>query len=174
MPNDKGQIFESSNLAGTQSESKLLNPARIYEIPRESRCLDPTELAKLEQSFRSWAEDSPRPDVRESRRRILLIFLLIRYTGARLNEVLTLDLGRNIDVTNRIVRYGNVEAIESSSLREVQISSELMSEIRQTMNDLSVTAKRRLVIKSGCRHMSGASSMRRAVACGFATGSRFP
>ncbi len=167
MPNDRGKIFESSNLAGTQSESKLLNPARIYEIPRESRCLDPTELAKLEQSFRSWAEDSPRLDVRESRRRILLIFLLIRYTGARLNEVLTLDLGRNIDIINRIVRYGDVEAIESRSLREVQISSELTSEIRQTMNDLSVTAKRDWLLRVDPAHVRR-KFYERAAACGFA------
>ena len=115
MSKDKGQIVEFANLIRPRVDSNVLNPARIYEVPQENRCLGPAELARSKQSFRSWAEDSPRADVRASRKRILLIFLLIRYTGARLNEVLTLDLSKHLDVTKGVVRYRDIETVENDS-----------------------------------------------------------
>jgi molybdate transport system regulatory protein len=167
MAKDKDQSSEFSNLIGARADSNVLNPARIYEVPRETRCLDPTELARLEQSLRSWAEDSPRADVRVSRKRILLIFLLIRYTGARLNEVLTLDLSKHLDVTKGVVRYRDIEAAENASQREVQISSELMSEIQETINDPAVEGETGLLLQVDPAHVRR-KFYERSVACGFA------
>jgi len=166
MPKDKEQIVELANLVGARADSKVLNPARIYEVPQENQCLGPTELATLEKSFRSWAEDSPRADVRASRRRILVIFLIIRYTGARLNEVLTLDLSKHLDVTNGVVRYRDIEAVENASQREVQISSELMSEIQETMNDLAVARETGWLLQVDPGHVRR-KFYERAMACGF-------
>jgi len=70
---------------------------RIVSLATGDECLDTTQLNQLEQSFREWAEDSRRSDVRLSRQRILLIFLLIRYTGAKLSEVLALNPFEDID-----------------------------------------------------------------------------
>ena len=64
---------------------------RIFTAPDQDQCLNPVQLHRLEQSFREWTEATSRSDIRMSRRRILLIFLLIRYTGAKLSEVLGLD-----------------------------------------------------------------------------------
>ena len=119
--NADGQNSESSGFATVHPNSGPMNPARIYAVPRETRYLDPTDLAKLEQAFRLWERASSRADVRISRKRILLIFLLIRYTGARLNEVLELDLSKDIDAPKGIVRYRNVSGVNSSPAREVQI-----------------------------------------------------
>ncbi len=68
-------------LAGAAGESS----------PDGNRCLDTVQLTRLEEAFRQWLEAAARPDVRLSRKRIVLIFLLIRYTGAKLNEVLALN-----------------------------------------------------------------------------------
>ena len=106
--------------------SDIPNPARIYAAAEQSRCLDPTQLAKLEQAFRSWSEASSRADVRASRKRIILIFLLIRYTGARTSAR---------DEAKRVVRYGDALSSESWSRREVQISEELMREIQRALSD---------------------------------------
>ena len=144
-----------------------MNPARIYAVPQETRYLDPTDLAKLEQAFRLWERASSRADVRVSRKRILLIFLLIRYTGARLNEVLELDLRKDIDESKRIVRYRNVSEVNSSPAREVQISSELMSEIQATLHDLAFAEKAALLLKVDAGHVRR-KFYERAVACGFA------
>ena len=71
--------------------------ARILSVPENARCLDAVQLQNLEQSFRDWVEAPRSPGLGMSRQRILLIYLLIRYTGARLNEVLKLDPHRDID-----------------------------------------------------------------------------
>lgn len=167
MPKDTGKNFESSDLTGARAKSNFLNPARIYEVPHESRCLDPTQLATLEQSFRSWSEASPRPDTRASRKRILLIFLLIRYTGARLNEVLTLDLRKHIDASKDVVHYANVKAADNRANREVQISSEFMSEIRTTLNDPAFAQERGALLKVDAGHVRR-KFYERSLACGFA------
>ena len=59
---------------------------RIVSIAEGDECLDYSQLNQLEESFRGWAKSSKREDVRLSRLIVLLIFLLIRYTGAKLNE----------------------------------------------------------------------------------------
>jgi molybdate transport system regulatory protein len=64
-----------------------------FFVSPTTKVLDPVQLAELERTFRDWATASPRRDVRMSRQRILLIFLLIRHTGAKLNEILDIKAG---------------------------------------------------------------------------------
>lgn len=123
------------DLMRMQANSLTRNHARICEVPDEARCLDPTDLARLEQAFRSWAVASARADVRASRKRILLIFLLIRYTAARLNEVLALDLRHDVDAEKKVVRYGRANGNDNGTQRDVQISAELVSEIQEALTD---------------------------------------
>jgi len=83
----------------------------------------------MESSFRRWANESRRADIRAARLRILLIFLLIRYTGAKLNEVLELAPQRDIDYKKRSVFFRG-----SQSAREVQISEALSVEIQSLLS----------------------------------------
>ncbi len=77
--------------------------SRIISIAHTGPCLDTAQLNQLEQSFRNWVTDSPRADVRFSRRRILITFLLIRFTGAKLKEVLAVNPFTDIDSQNHAV-----------------------------------------------------------------------
>ncbi len=117
--------------------SKAINQGRIVSRPDEGGGLDTMQLNRLEQSFRDWADSSPRMDVRLSRRRILIVFLLIRYTGAKLNEVLALNPFEDIDPERQIVlfRGGNVD--KGVNPRPVQISTTLSQEIKETLADPS-------------------------------------
>jgi molybdate transport system regulatory protein len=108
---------------------------RIVAGSEGSRCLDTVQLSRLEQSFRDWVQDSARWDVRLSRRRILLIFLLIRYTGARLNEVLALEPSRDMELDRQMVVFGRTEAGPHRPAREVQLPETLAQEIRQAIDD---------------------------------------
>jgi len=85
--------------------------------------------------LRSWSDVSTLPHIRSSRKRILLIFLLIRYTGARLNEVLTLDLSKQFDISKRVIRYDNLKSTKDLGQPEVQISSELVAEMQAILNE---------------------------------------
>jgi molybdate transport system regulatory protein len=109
--------------------------ARIVSMPNESHCLDTVQLNRLEQSFRSWANGAPRADVRLSRRRILLIFLLIRYTGAKLSEVLALNPFHDIDFKHHLVFLGRTEKKNGRPPREVQIPEVLSKEIKSLLDD---------------------------------------
>jgi molybdate transport system regulatory protein len=111
--------------------------ARIVAITSEGQCLDPVQLNRLEQSFRAWAEGAARSDIRLSRKRILLIFLLIRYTGAKLNEVLALDPFQDIDTQENLVVFGKPEATSDRPPRQVRIPEALSREIQAALDDVA-------------------------------------
>ncbi|SDB49393.1 molybdate transport system regulatory protein [Desulfonatronum thiosulfatophilum] len=98
-----------------------------FSVPPDVKMLDSVQLAEMERSFRNWVNDSVRQDVRRSRRRILLIFLLIRHTGAKLHEILELQV-TDINLEERVVRVGG-EGAENS--RQVEIPDDLVEELRQ-------------------------------------------
>jgi len=125
----KGKSDGHPGMAGTISH------ARILSTEGNARYLDTIQLQKLEDSFRSWAEAPGRSDIGISRKRILLIFLLIRHTGARLSEVLHLDPSADIDYKNHLVRLCKGGAETGRPCREVEISEALSVEIRKTLDD---------------------------------------
>ncbi len=120
--------------------SKILSAAerttrkRIISTIEADQFLDTVGLNRMEQSFREWVNASLRADVRLARRRILLIFLLIRYTGAKLNEVSRLDPFHDIDHERQSVFFRNAAGLEQSA-REVQISEALSREISSMLDD---------------------------------------
>lgn len=109
--------------------------ARILSASDPARCLDAVQLQRLEESFRSWVESSKNPNLLWSRKRILLIFLLIRYTGARLSEILNLDPWLEIDCDKQLVHLRK-SGDGNASGREVQIPELLSTEIRKTLDAL--------------------------------------
>ena len=119
---------------------KGMNQGGIVSISEQGQCLDPIQLNQLEQSFRQWTEISPRADVRLSRRRILVIFILIRYTGAKLNEVLALNPFKDIDFKKQTVNFNSQNPDTKNLPRQVQISTILSSELQETLSDLFKTA----------------------------------
>ncbi len=104
-------------------------------------CLDTAHLYQLEQAFRKWAVDSPRSDVRLSRLRILITFLLIRYTGAKLNEVLGVNPLTDIDTTHHAVTYGITGPDTGSKSRKVHLSESLCHEILELIRTPLFKAK---------------------------------
>jgi molybdate transport system regulatory protein len=111
---------------------------RIVSVPQgPQKFLDTVQLSHLEQSFRDWAEGSERTDIRLSRKRILMIFLLIRYTGAKLNEVLAIDPYRDVDYDRQTVVLGKGKAGSGRPPREVQMPETLSTELKFWMDDPS-------------------------------------
>jgi molybdate transport system regulatory protein len=105
------------------------------EIPikDQGKCLDSNQLHELEQSFRIWAGAPLRSDVRMARQRILIIFLLIRYTGAKLSEVLNLDPFRDIDVETYSVSFGRLAGESGRPQRKVHLAGAVCREIQGMM-----------------------------------------
>jgi molybdate transport system regulatory protein len=97
---------------------------------RPEKVIDLVQLQQLEQSFRTWAGPPSGGKRQLSRLRIVIIFLIIRYTGARLNEVLTLNQA-DIDLKNQRIRFRK-EGQEGG--REVQIPEQLANELISAMD----------------------------------------
>jgi molybdate transport system regulatory protein len=159
--NDKNKQVELHPLP------KNMDHGRIISIAKEGNCLDTMQLNRLEQSFREWVERSPRKDVRLSRRRVLLIFLLIRYTGAKLNEVLALNPFEDIDTGRSAVFFNSRDVDKESEQREVQVSETLCREFESALADLD--------FKESLQNMFGVDPAfvrrkfyERAQSCGFA------
>jgi molybdate transport system regulatory protein len=108
---------------------------RLFSAPEEDKYLDIVQLHRLEQSFRDWAEVASRADVRLARRRILLIFLLIRYTGAKLSEVLGLHPFEDIDFERKVIRFGRMQEDSGRSHRKVQLPETLCGDIHAIIAD---------------------------------------
>jgi molybdate transport system regulatory protein len=109
----------------------------IFSSPDQDTCLDLIQLHKLEQSFREWVNSAVRVDVRLSRLRILIIFLLIRYTGGKLSEVLYVDPQLDIDYEKHFVRFGRTRKKTGRPQRIVNISEALCLEIQAIIAELS-------------------------------------
>lgn len=117
------------------SQSLHMIHSSIVSADEDSGCLDSTQLKRLEESFREWADNSRRQDTRLSRRRVLLIFLLIRYTGAKLNEVLALNPFHDIDTASSVVTFNRNSHDKEELPREVQLSASLSEEIAKALTD---------------------------------------
>lgn len=144
-----------------------MDHGRIVEAREASYCLDSAALDRLEKSFRQWSASSPRADVRLARQRLLMVFLLIRYTGAKLNEVLSLNPLTDFDLKTQTIHFRNPGADQGPQLRTVQISKSLSTEIQTVLADLTANMDRQkmLAIDPGFVRRK---FYERAEACGFA------
>ncbi len=130
-----GEKTKNIRPSSTISLTKDRHHGRIVSGPNQNRCLDTDQLNLMERSFREWADSSSRADIRLSRQRILIIFLLIRYAGAKLNEVLALNLVRDIDFVRHAVFFHNTGPGEEADVRQVQIAESLSFELRGILAD---------------------------------------
>ncbi len=118
-PTLSGKKPQPPSTPGTASLD--LNQSRLLSDADGAPCLDTVELNRLEQSFRAWADAAKSPGLRHSRRRILLIFLIIRYTGAKLNEVLALKPAEDMDNEALAIRFKNSDPEEKHHDEETRL-----------------------------------------------------
>jgi molybdate transport system regulatory protein len=125
--------------------------SRILSVPDTRRCLDPIELQQLERAFREWAEVPKSDGIRRSRIRILIVFLLIRYTGARLSEVLNIDLVTDIDWEGHTVRLQ--KSGPASAERLVQLPAQLCVDLHRMVDGLRLDPKHGQFLRIDSAHV---------------------
>jgi molybdate transport system regulatory protein len=159
---------QKTNQSDRHRSKSLPNRAglgRQVSMTQKVRCLDPGELGRLEKSFRDWVDGQARVEVKSSRKRILLIFLLIRYTGAKLNEALALNPFRDMDCNNQVVIFANPGA-PGRIPRKIQMSQALSSEIRSLLDDPVFKKSPGTALRVDPGHVRR-KFYERAAACGF-------
>jgi molybdate transport system regulatory protein len=119
--------------AGLPSSNVIV--AGTFSVPRDIKYLDSEQLEALTESFRGWYRQAARPDIRRARGRVWLVFLALRYTGARLGEVLALDDRHDIDVDHAVVKFWADAGRAGEPVREVKLPEAAMAEIAAYLQD---------------------------------------
>ncbi|SKA84708.1 molybdate transport system regulatory protein [Paucidesulfovibrio gracilis DSM 16080] len=101
----------------TQGNGRLA-PNQTFDVPEGVRYLSAAQAEELEQAFARWRASARTATERRSRRRLDLLFLFLRRTGARLGEALGLDESRDMDLDKGCVRLGNDRSRRSVPLPE--------------------------------------------------------
>jgi len=99
-------------------------PREFFNVSEHVNYLEPSQMDDLKLAFRQWKAAAVRADSVLARERMWLIFLMLRHTGARLGEILSLDDATAFDAEGPFVRLGR-----EGRVREVPLSEELFSEI---------------------------------------------
>ncbi len=110
------------------------NNGRIVAENTQEHVLDTEQLHILEQSFRKWLASAKRENVRISRLTTTLIFLIIRYTGAKLSEVLHLNPETAIDFAHNSIFFQSKNEMEEG--RHVPIPEQICVEIAEIITIL--------------------------------------
>jgi molybdate transport system regulatory protein len=131
---EPGSVPSTAAAAATATK-RGAGHGRIVSPRHDVQYLDSGQLGQLEQSFYEWWRQARRKDLRRSRGRLLLIFLLIRYTGAKLNEVLMLQPDRDFDWEQSVVRFRGRGDAPEAFRREVQLSTTLAGTLRDILGD---------------------------------------
>ena len=106
------------------------NPLAVSNNPIEY--LLPVQLEALTQAFRSWYDMDVKKAQKANRGRYWLTFLLLRYTGARIGEVLLIDDTIDIDFRNaeiRLVTLKRRNKKKKNTTRIVPVPEKVISEI---------------------------------------------
>ncbi|KUG27581.1 molybdenum-pterin binding domain protein/site-specific recombinase, phage integrase family [hydrocarbon metagenome] len=140
-------------------------PAAFFSVPEDIKHLDAEQLDALAAAFRSWTKRAVRPDVRLSRERVWVIFLLLRHCGAKLGEVLALDDRTDIDWRTGVVRFGGGQDGDALP-REVRLPRTVAEELARCFDDPAFLSLRGSVL-----HMDGGYVRRkfyeRGLECGL-------
>ncbi|MFH1833449.1 MAG: hypothetical protein ABH877_00375, partial [bacterium] len=97
-----------------------------FSVPAQVKHLDAEQLVVLTESFRTWYRESPRPADRRARGRVWLTYLFIRFTGAKLGEVLAIDDQADLKVGQGTLKLGSGRGGEPT--REVQLPPDVIEE----------------------------------------------
>lgn len=120
-----------SSRSSTQGHSEK-SPLTSCRLNPGFRRLTPVQLEQLTLAFQQWVRESRDMRTRRSREKVFLIFQVLRYTGARLGEVLKLDENRDFDFENSQVRISSPgTGDETSYSREVPLPPELCGAIQK-------------------------------------------
>ncbi len=115
--------------SGVLDRSGVSSACRLFSVSDGVRRLDRRQLSVLSASFKEWMEAARDARTRRSRERVFIVFLMLRYTGARLGEVLALNERRHIDFFRGLVLIP--DGPEPDGAREIPLPAMLIDRIRQ-------------------------------------------
>ena len=104
-------------------------PREFFRVSEHVKYLEPSQVKAFEKAFALWKDGAKRTDSVRARMRMWLIFLLLRHTGARLGEILSLDDATCFDAEGMVVRLGT-----NVRMREVPLPEETLSQMTDVLD----------------------------------------
>ena len=108
----------------------------------EPNYLTVEQVNRLDAAFAAWVAKARGKRSIVSRNRTRLVFLLLRYTGAKLGEILALDDRTDFVLAYRKVLLGGGKGEDARPRREVYLPGELHAELKQLLRDPDYAAFR--------------------------------
>jgi len=109
--------------------SKLSNIPVFVSYAGEIYHYNEDELNRLTEAFRRWFEEKAETKTGKNRARYWLVFLFLRFTGARVSEVIGIDEVRDIDFKRSEIRIKNLKKHKTKdSARIVPVPDKLIAE----------------------------------------------
>jgi len=93
------------------------------------------QMHRLDAAFGAWVAKAKGKRSVISRNRARLVFLLLRYTGAKLGEILAINDQTDFVLSCRKVALGGGRAMDAKPRREVYLPGELHAELKQLLGD---------------------------------------
>lgn len=104
--------------------------ASLFTVPEGVRHLESEEIDRLSAAFESWRDAARTPQIRRARERMRLVYLMLRHSGAKLGEVLTLDERTDIDAAETTVVFRNMED-KTVAPRRVVVPQPFLEEVER-------------------------------------------
>ncbi|HFC76818.1 MAG TPA: site-specific integrase [Candidatus Moranbacteria bacterium] len=101
---------------------------RVFKTNLKIRYLSKEEISLFTNTFQKWFDESKTIKKRRSRGRYWLVYLFLRFTGARLGEILEIDDTKDIDVRNSEVRVITLKR-KTKIKRIIPIPSQIITEM---------------------------------------------
>lgn len=128
---DREQLSALADRALALAGEDRPRPARLFVTGEGVKHLSDAQADALTASFRDWARVA-RPTHRQARQRVWLTYLVLRFTGARLGEVLALDALEDVRLPEGTVLYRSGPDEEG---REVLLPPEVAEELSRFVTD---------------------------------------
>lgn len=139
--------------------------AELTDFPadKEANFLSSEQLDALGQAFADWVRQAKGKKSVISRTRARLVYLMLRYTGARLGEVLSLDDREDFALAFRKIVFRAARASDGRS-RDVYLPHELYSECKQALRHPDYASLRGEIFRLDQGYMRRVISERAAAA----------
>ena len=103
--------------------------ASIFSVPNDIRYLNSEQLERLTNAFAAWRDAARTAPIRRARERMRLVYLMLRYSGAKLGEVLDLNERTDIDPAQATAAFPGSHPEDAP--RRVVIPREFIEEIER-------------------------------------------
>lgn len=103
--------------------------ASLFTVPEGVRHLESEEIDRLTTAFEEWRDAARTPQIHRARERMRLVYLMLRHSGGKLGEVLSLDERTDLDTEQSTVSFRAAEGKEAP--RQVVVPQPFLEEVER-------------------------------------------